>query len=213
MNYILTLGEVKTLAGLLGAESFFSMEEEQVELSREDVIQNVFLLTQRGFLTQRDNGFLCEPEIKEMLQQLIRAQHAVVLLIPERAQLCCYVTDTKCIVLEKTLERTTEYKLNAQPLEEVFLQWCPPEDVISDQKLEMDTSELYFDVMPTAEYLSVQVDIYSLLTQSQKARGLVKRTPMGKAQAFYDGTGSSVAVYRQQEFCRQIIEQVGGNKI
>ena len=213
MNYILTIGEVKTLAGMLGARSFFSVEDELTELSRADVIQNVFQLTQRGFLVQQDEGFACEPAIKKMMQQLILAQHAFVLMVPGKVQLCCYVSDEACIVLEMTAERTKEYKLYAQPLREVYFGLCPPEDVISEQAPEMDVGELQFDAVPDTEHLSFQVDAYSLAAQRQLARGLVKKTPTGKAQAVYDGENITVEVYRQEELYRQIIERVRGEKI
>ncbi len=213
MNYILTMGQLKTLAGLLGAQSFFSVEQEQAELSREDVIQNVFALTQRGFLVQEGEGFTCESEIKRMMQAIVDARFALVMLAPQKGSLCCYISDGGCVIIEPIAERPTEYKLYDGDLKEIFDSLCPEEEIAWEQSFEVDFKELYFDVMPDVKGLSFQADVYSLIEKCQTARALVKRTDAGLAQALYDGQEMSVDAYRAQELYCWLMECVGGKEV
>ncbi|MBE6984374.1 MAG: hypothetical protein E7434_01945 [Ruminococcaceae bacterium] len=213
MNYILTMGELKTLAGLLGAQHFFSLEEQETTLQREDVIQNVFRLHQRGFLTQTDNGFCCEPEIKRLIQVIVDADRAIVLRSPEEAYLCCYLAGDECTVVEMIAERPMEYKLYSQPLSELCLQLCPMEDLQAMQEYEFDFSQLHFDVIPEETNLRLQADIYSITEQCQIARALIVQTQLGKVQAFHADGEMSVNAYRVQEFYRWIVGQIGGKEL
>ncbi len=213
MNYILTMGEVKTLAGLLGAQSFFETGEQETVLKREDVIQNVFQLHQRGFLSQTDEGFLCEPEIKRLVQGIVEAERVLVLFSPKQGRVCCYISAEHCIALETIAERPMEYKLYAQPLKELYEQFCPIEDVDKAEEYEFDLRQLYFDVLPEENGLYLQAEVYSAREQCQLARAIVSRTRQGMAQAFYANGEMSVAAYRIHELYRLLVEQTGGEEL
>lgn len=214
MNYILTMDEVKTLAGLLGARAIFSPgENEKGALTREATVRSVFQLTQRGFLIRGENGFACQPQVRELMGQMLRAAYGIVVLVPEEAQLFCYVSGEGCVILEMIGERPGEYKLYAQSFRETCEQLCPRADIRSGESPEMNVSELYFDALPSMEDLCIQIDIFSLAEQRQKARALVKRRPMGKVLGVYDGERISLEVYEPRRLYEMVDDWVGGIKL
>ena len=216
MKYILTVEEVQTLAGMLGAERFFGFASPSDRLEREDIVRNVVQLYQRGTLWQDDSGMHCEPRVKELMQTLVSASVATVLFLPQQAHLCCYGEGGELTVLERIAERPEECKLYSRSLEELWQElaeeYLPEESAVAPVAPGQIPEELDFQASGDSEKICLQADIFSMDGECRIAKGLILREGKTYIQAFRNGENSRSADYSPEQFRQWLQRTIGGKE-
>lgn len=88
VSSVLQETELQVLLAGNGYESICGLFSNCV-LSREDTIQTIVRLIQKGQLTVQENGLQCAEELKELLHRMGTSEHIVLIETPERSY-CCY---------------------------------------------------------------------------------------------------------------------------
>lgn len=112
MNYVMTLSELQTLAGMCRIRSML-LPVGCRQIDRADAVQAVFHLTKREILTPEGTGFRCLPEVRELLRPLQEAERCLLVTDPmqKRPQLLSYYGAGSFTVLSSIPERREEYRI------------------------------------------------------------------------------------------------------
>lgn len=112
MNYVMTLSELQTLAGMCRIRSML-LPAGCRRIDRAGAVQAVFQLTEREILVPDGTGFRCLPEVRELLRPIQEAERCLLVTDPiqKRPQRLCYFGAGFFTVLSSIPERREEYRI------------------------------------------------------------------------------------------------------
>lgn len=216
MNYILTMRELKSLLVLLGAKELFRLQNQERQLSREDVVECVASLTQRGILTPEEDCFRCNPEVKTLVKRIIAPQKTMLLTRygTSLPQICGYGADGQYTLVEEIPFREGEYRLlqrSPEEMKEALVEdGYLPQETPEEEKMKKNEPVLVPEFLHSEQVmlilenekkgLQLWVDFYDGKTHQIQSRSLVYLQHGKLRLAIAENGTDSVGVYQQKTF-------------
>ena len=113
MNYILTTGEIQTLAALMGAKQLVGLGENGEPFSRDTAVASVLSLTRRGILEPEEDGLTCQEQVRRIMAVLARPDSCILVtdVTMARPQIMCYGSGETVVAVSQILQRPGEVRL------------------------------------------------------------------------------------------------------